>query len=69
VRVALVAAALGVAFDLLFFAAHELPTTVPVAAALAIDQVQLRRASRAARERTRPGAARGPSSPGPPRRT
>jgi hypothetical protein len=35
-RAALIAAALGIAFDLLFFAVDELPSTVPIALTLAV---------------------------------
>jgi hypothetical protein len=48
-RAAVLTAALAVAFDLLFFALHELPATVPVAAALAVTLLSRRRSSAAHR--------------------
>ncbi len=43
---ALLVAALALTFDLLFFAVHELPATVPVALALALVQWRKRLASK-----------------------
>jgi hypothetical protein len=51
------AVALGLAFDLLFFAVHELPATVPVALTLLGLELSRRRRSAAARG-ARPGSRR-----------
>lgn len=55
---ALVAAVLGVCFDLLFFAVDELPATVPIALTLAVLELTQRR-------RRTPTRATSPSSSGP----
>ena len=51
--VAAAAACLGLAFDLLFFAVHELPATVPVALALGVAELSRRRRSGTARDAAR----------------
>jgi hypothetical protein len=61
---ALLAAALALCFDLLFFAVHELPATVPVAVTLCVIELSRRRS---AADRAAPPAARGPAPAGPPR--
>jgi hypothetical protein len=55
---AALAAALGLSFDLLFFAVNELPTTVPIALALALLELRDRR-------RPAPARRRGGASPTP----
>jgi hypothetical protein len=62
---ALLAAALALCFDLLFFAVHELPATVPVAVTLCV--IELSRRRRSAADRAARPAARGPAPAGPPR--
>jgi hypothetical protein len=61
---ALLAAALALCFDLLFFAVHELPATVPVAVTLCVLELSRRRS---AVDRAAQPAARGPAPAGPPR--
>lgn len=58
---AVLAAILGLGFDLLFFTVAELPTTVPIAAALML--VELRERRRSGGTRRRPGAATEPAIP------
>jgi hypothetical protein len=55
---AVLAVALGLSFDLLFFAVNELPTTVPIALALALLELRDRR-------RPAPARRRGEVSPAP----
>ncbi len=62
---ALLAAVLAVCFDLLFFAVHELPATVPVAVTLCV--IELSRRRRSAADRAARPAARGLAPAGPPR--
>ena len=67
VEAALLAAILGWAFDLLFFAVDLLPATVPIAVALAVVHARHRRRARPA---DRPhGTKRGLDLTGPPRRS
>jgi hypothetical protein len=54
---AALAAALALAFDLLFFAVHELPATVPIALTLCVLEISRRRRSAADRG-ARPGSPR-----------
>jgi hypothetical protein len=61
---ALLAAALALCFDLLFFAVHELPATVPVAVTLCVLELSRRRS---AVDRAAQPAARGRAPAGPPR--
>ena len=59
VRAALLVAVLALAFDLLFFAVDELPATVPVALALVLTALRLRRRGELpARREPAPAAAR-----------
>jgi hypothetical protein len=67
VQAALLAAILGWAFDLLFFAVDLLPATVPIAIALALVHVRHRRGAEPA-ERPH-GTQRGLDLSGPPRRS
>lgn len=67
---ALLVAAFGLSFDLLFFAVHELPATVPVAVALGLIELSRRMrsdagpaAGRSARPRERPARARPAADP------
>ncbi len=57
-RGALLTALLALAFDLLFFAVHELPATVPVAGALLLSGAAWRRSARR-RSRSEPATAPG----------
>jgi hypothetical protein len=51
---------LALGFDLLFLVVDELPTTVPIALALAVLELHERRGARRARERKRPTSGRKP---------
>ncbi len=69
-RAAVLTATLALAFDLLFFAVHELPATVPVAVALGLIELSRRMrsdagpaAGRSARPRERPARARPAADP------
>jgi hypothetical protein len=64
---AALAAALALGFDLLFFAVHELPATVPVALSLLAWELSRRRRSAAGRG-ARPGSRRRARSARPPAR-
>ena len=67
VEAALLAAVLGLGFDLLFFAVDVLPSTVPIAIALALVEARRRRGAKPA-ERAR-ARGRGLDLPRPPRRS
>jgi hypothetical protein len=63
-RAALLAAALALCFDLLFFAVNELPATVPIALTLIVVLAARRRRSAATGPAPAPGASAGPAPQG-----